>query len=380
MASLDNEQEDQAVEAQEEENTEAIDKFEPEAPEADTLPQPDLNENEAATLFSKLTIFISREAPKAPLEFILRAFGCKRIAWDAVSGEGAFTHDESDPRITHQIVDRPSLPESALPAIPDEDDSAPKVRPGTRIPGRTYVQPQWVWDCINEGKLLRPDLYAPGATLPPHLSPWVKPSKGEYDPRASLADQEEEGEAERAEEEEDEEEEDDESEEEVEEAVENKNKKGTSRAEESEVEDEEDELDDHGMDVDDSDEEEDSEEEEDEFGGFDEEGEPALESEDEEEAARTQHQKELEAEAAGLPFSGETNGSTKKSKSSSQSKKYATQKKKEEEELERQKVMMSRKKRKLLDKMLYSNKKKDEEAQKLRNKRRKIEKAAKGGA
>jgi pescadillo protein len=377
MAGLDNEQEDKAMEEQEE-DVDAIDKFEPEAPEADTLPQPDLNEDEAATLFSPFTFFISREAPKAPLEFILRAFGCKRIAWDAVSGEGAFTHDESDPRITHQIVDRPPLPESALPVIPDEDASTQKVRPGTRIPGRTYVQPQWVWDCINEGKLLRPDLYAPGATLPPHLSPWVKPSKGEYDPRASLTAQEEDGEAERAAEEEEEEEEEEESDEEMAEAVDDS--KSRSRADESG--EEEDELDDHGMDVDNSDEDEEEEsEEEDESGGLNDAAEPASESEDEEEVARSQHQKELEAEAAGLPFSGgAANGSSEKK--SSQSKKYAAQKRKEEEELERQKMMLSRKKRKLLDKMLYSNKKKDEEAQKLRNKRRRLEKeaAAKGGA
>ncbi|RAO68151.1 uncharacterized protein BHQ10_004163 [Talaromyces amestolkiae] len=344
-------------------NEYAIDKFEPAAPEADTLPQPDGSENEAGSLFSSFTFFISREAPKAPLEFLLRSFGCKRIAWDAVAGEGAFTNDESDPRITHQIVDRPPLPESALPAMPEEANAdSVRIRTGGRIPGRTYVQPQWVWDCINEGKLLRPDLYAPGATLPPHLSPWVKATRGAYDPRASLADQEEEGEAERAEEEEEEESE----EEEVAE-----DSKMADEAEASEGED------DHGMDVDDSEQEEEDEEEEedDDFGGFDDAAEAASESEDEDEALRSQHQKELEAEAAGLPFSGTTKSSS--AKKSTKTKKYEAERRKEEEELERQKMMMSRKKRKLLDKMLYSNKKKDEEAQKLRGKRRKIENASK---
>lgn len=362
-AKLDQPKNDQTVDTTEE-STDAIDKFEPTAPEADTLPQPDLSVDGAGSLFAPYTFYISREAPKAPLEFILRAFGCKRIGWDTVLGDGAFTHDETDTRITHQIVDRPALPEGALPAAPaaSKEGAGQKVKPGTRIPGRTYVQPQWVWDCINEGKLLRPDLYAPGATLPPHLSPWVKPSRGGYDPRASLAEQEEDGEAELAEEN---------SDEEMEEATDEK--KADAKEEESEVEGEEDDDSvDGGMDVAGTDDDEsESEEEDEDFGGF--EDEEASESEDDEESARTQHQKELEAEAAGLPFS---NGATDESgtKKSKLAKKNASKKRKEDEELERQKMMMSRKKRKLLEKMMYSNKKQSDEAAKLRSKRRKLEK------
>ncbi|KAL3450139.1 Pescadillo N-terminus-domain-containing protein, partial [Aspergillus insuetus] len=350
-----------------EEATDAIDKFEPAAPEADTLPQPDLSGDQAGSLFAPFTFYISREAPKAPLEFILRAFGCKRIGWDTVLGDGAFTNNEADPRITHQIVDRPSLPESSLPAIPaaSENGAVQKVRPGTRIPGRTYVQPQWIWDCINEGKLLRPDLYAPGATLPPHLSPWVKPKKGGYDPRASLAEQEEEGEAEAAAEAEEE------SDEEMAEATEDKAAPAESESEEDE---DEDESVDGGMDVaatdDDSESDEEEEEAEADFGGF-EDADAGSESEDEEESERTQHQKELEAEAAGLPFSG---GDASSAKKKPQTKKIASKKRQEEEELDRQKMMMSRKKRKLLEKMMYSNKKQAEESAKLRSKRRKLEK------
>ncbi|KAJ5731277.1 uncharacterized protein N7483_005785 [Penicillium malachiteum] len=363
-AGLDQTTEEQPMDTTED-DTEAIDRFEPAAPEADTLPQPDMSGSEAGSLFSPFVFYISREAPKAPLEFILRSFGCKRVGWDAVMGDGAFTHDETDPRITHQIVDRPQLPESSLPAVPAADNASQKVKPGTRIPGRTYVQPQWVWDCINDGKLLRADLYGPGATLPPHLSPWVKASRGAYDPKASLAEQEEEGEAEIEEEAED-------SDEEMEdEAAE---EKPAAIAEESE-----DESVDGGMDIAGTDDDESGSEEEDEDEDLEglEEIEAASESEDDDdEAARNQHQRELEAEAAGLPFS--SNGADEASKKKkTQTKKLAAKKRQEDEELERQKMMMSRKKRKLLEKIIYSNKKTADEAAKLRSKRRKFEKAEK---
>ena len=372
-AGLDQTKNEKAVETMEE-TSDAIDKFEPAAPEADTLAQPDLSGADAGALFAPFTFYVPREAPKAPLEFILRSFGCSRIGWDAVLGDGALTHDETDPRITHQIVDRPPLPEGALPAIPAaKEGAAQQVKPGTRIPGRTYIQPQWVWDCINEGKLLRADLYAPGATLPPHLSPWVKPSKGGYDPKATLAEQEEEGEADAASEE-------SEGDEEMEDNADEKKDDAKAAEEANDDDDDDDESVDGGMDVagtdDDDDEEDESEEaEDDDFGGF-EDNEAASESEDDEESARTRHQKELEAEAAGLPFSSASNGATDEAskKKSSQAKKIASKKRKEEEELERQKMMMSRKKRKLLEKMMHSNKKQSDEAAKLRSKRRKLEK------
>lgn len=361
-AGLDQNNDEKMVDTNEE-STDAIDRFEPAAPEADTLPQPDMSGNEAGALFSPFVFYISREAPKAPIEFILRSFGCKRIGWDAVLGDGAFTHDETDPRITHQIVDRPQLPAESLPAVPAADNSVQKVKPGTRIPGRTYVQPQWVWDCVNEGKLIRADLYGPGATLPPHLSPWVKPSRGGYDPRASLAEQEEEGEAEIAEEAEDSDEE-----------MEDEAAPEERSAEESEEESVDGGMDVAGTDDDESGSDEDEEEVDESFAGIEED--PASESEDDDEAARNQHQRELEAEAAGLPFSASGGGDEAAKKKSSKAKKMAAKKRQEEEELERQKMMMSRKKRKLLEKMMHSNKKQSDEAAKLRSKRRKIEKGA----
>ena len=355
------------------ENTEAIDTFEASAPGADTLPQPEISGTEAAALFSDCTFFISREAPRHPIEFLLRAFGCHRVGWDPVLGEGAYTNNEADPRITHQIVDRPPVSPAELPSITasqeDEEQITKTVKPGHYIPGRTYVQPQWVWDCVNEGRLLRPDLYAPGATLPPHLSPWMKPTSGQYDPRATLAEQEREGE-------------DDIAEEDVEEAS------GPDSGKESEAEasDEEENAVNGGMDVANS-EDSDGEEieavardKEDDFAGFGEDEDEDVDhnSENELEDERSTHQKELEAEAAGLPFTS-TNGVAKEATKNAAAKKRIAKQKQEDQELERQKMMMSRKKRKLFEKMQYSKKKKDSEAEALRRKRRKIERSGSSG-
>ncbi|KAL9107944.1 MAG: hypothetical protein Q9227_007266 [Pyrenula ochraceoflavens] len=369
------------------ESADAIDKFTPAAPSADTLDQPSLTDNQTASLFEPFTFYVSREAPRHPIELLLRAFGCKRVGWSEVLGEGAFTHNENDERITHQIVDRPhSILQSAAngDAADGDANNQALVQQPTRIPGRIYVQPQWVWDCVNEGKLLRPDLYSPGTTLPPHLSPWIKPIKGQYDPRATLAEQEEEGEAEFASEEE----------------VDNDDGGRSKDAAEGEaIESEDDDLN-GGMDVapsedeDESDDKSISEEVVDEsFANFDSVSEddavPEAEKDDEqeeqeEEDEATLYQRELEAEAAGLPYtpnptskpSHTANPKTTTSSSkplSKEAQQRKRQRKAEADELERRKMMMSRKKRKLYEKMQYGNEKRSEEAKGLRAKRRRIE-------
>ncbi|GAB7355802.1 hypothetical protein MBLNU459_g6479t1 [Dothideomycetes sp. NU459] len=365
-------------------------------PNSDTLLQPSLSASTAATLFDSFTVFLGRETPRHPLEFMLRSFGCKRVGWDTVLGEGAYTSDESDRRITHQIVDRPNLPMPEIPTETEEEASAAssrRLRPGERVPGRVYVQPQWVWDSINAGKLLRTDLYAPGATLPPHLSPWVKPKKGEYDPTKSLAEQETAGEAIVAAGESSEEENDDEDVEEGSDGEEVAGVRGDSEARELEsklLQKGGKVASGEGMDIElaDSDE-EDEEDEEDEaeadFDGFDSEA----ESDDDDEKAARQHQRELEAEARGAAImsspagpaakldAGSTPGKAlKKKESEAARKKIDRERKAQDEEVERQKMMMSRRKRKVFEKMQYSNAKKDAEAEKLRAKRRKIEKGS----
>lgn len=369
--------------APEQNASDAIDTFETTGEGADVLAQPQVSSNQAGSLFAPFTFFLSRETPRQPLEFILRAFGCKRIGWDAILGDGAFTNNEADSTITHQVVDRPpiaSLPEeSQASETPVEPSSATVARPGHIIPGRTLVQPQWVWDCINQVKLLRPDLYGPGATLPPHLSPWVKPTKGAYDPIAPLAEQEREGEAEEAEGLSDYEEDEEEAQAEGEEKSDHAAGDGVTLAPPASTPAAADLQDKHGMAIAGSESESSPTSDADSFAGFD----SAPESDPE--PTLTQHQRELEAEAAGLTF-GETltkangqpvKGILKGGRGDEARKRAARKRREEEEELERRKMMMGRKKRKVLDKMLYSNRQKEGEAEALRAKRRKIE-AGKG--
>ncbi|KAL2259753.1 hypothetical protein VTK26DRAFT_6457 [Humicola hyalothermophila] len=349
--------EDDAAEG-EEKPSDAIDKFEPVAPGGDVLPQPSYSSSDPSQLFSKFTFFLSRETPRQPLEFILRAFGCKRIGWDAVLGEGAFTTDESDPSITHQIVDRPVVRAAMNDAEGDGEDNqtAQKLGPNGRYPGRVYVQPQWVWDSINDEELKSPELYAPGASLPPHLSPFVKPTQGQYDPTIPLEEQQTEAEAIEAE---------------LEDAKDGEQQSG----EESEVENDMDVAADG-----------DDEEEDEDFGGFsgeegeEEEGSEDEEEEDEEESATLERQRELEAEISGKSVQ-KKQGVDAKTKAKLEAKKALERKKKqEEEELERAKGMLSKKKRKLFEQMQYSNSKKSAEDMKLRAKRRKLEKEKKKAA
>ncbi|QPG96148.1 mRNA-binding ribosome synthesis protein nop7 [Epichloe festucae Fl1] len=333
-------------------NAGTIDKFEPVAPGGDVLFQPDSSSNDHAKLFSNCTFYLSRETPRQPLEFLLKAFGCKRVGWDPVLGDGAFTTNELDPNITHQIVDRPPVQ-----AVAEEDgegegegegeednQTSQKLAANRRVPGRIYVQPQWVWDCVNDVELKEPHLYAPGAPLPPHLSPFVRSVQGAYDPTVPLEEQEPAEEALEADEDADE-------------TVEGMDV----------VEDDEDDEDD-----DDEDEDEDEEEGADKMDAEVEDDESA-----DEDALR---QQELEAELTGAPIKGHpTNG---KAKAKDQARKALSKKAREEaEDVERAKGMLSKKKRKLYEQMMYTNNKKSAEDQKLRAKRRKLEKEkAKGKA
>lgn len=112
-------------------------------------------------LFNGLRFFLGREVPREPLVFMVRAVGGE-ISWDATVAPGA-TFASTDPTITHQISDRPSIEDQVL--------------------GRFYVQPQWVFDSINRRERCGEAEYALGETLPPHLSPFIAERRvGDYVP------------------------------------------------------------------------------------------------------------------------------------------------------------------------------------------------------
>jgi pescadillo protein len=117
-------------------------------------------------LFKGLKFFINREVPREPLVFIIRSFGGK-VSWDKNLFVGA-TFDESDETITHQIADRPTITNKYI--------------------SRDYIQPQWVFDSVNQCKLLETNKYFLGEILPPHLSPFVSAKEeGQYVPPEELA-------------------------------------------------------------------------------------------------------------------------------------------------------------------------------------------------
>jgi len=119
-------------------------------------------------LFKNCVFFIGRENPTELLSLII------------LSGGGIYGDDsdnssfhENDERITHYIVDRPAE------IITMKDN-------------REYVQPQWVFDCLNARRILPVSEYLPGKKLPPHLSPFFEYQEGEYKVKNKLDIEEEE--------------------------------------------------------------------------------------------------------------------------------------------------------------------------------------------
>ncbi|CAK5264769.1 unnamed protein product [Mycena citricolor] len=144
-----------------------------------TAPLPTLKALEAlpqsltTSLFSPYSFWLSRETSRPIFEFLIRSFG-GRIGWPSSSGSGS-PFDESDESITHVIIDRPVVERTNETA----EERERRLR-------RKYVQPQWVVDCINAGKILLEEPYLQGSTLPPHLSPFGE-YQGAYDPSSAAA-------------------------------------------------------------------------------------------------------------------------------------------------------------------------------------------------
>ncbi|KAG0764192.1 hypothetical protein G6F57_005754 [Rhizopus arrhizus] len=155
---------------QDEEEDEELDEFKSTAQgeeEDDTLKKIQAASHEAAELerlFEGQKFFLSRETPRYALEFMIRSCG-GQVSWDPSVGVNP-PFAESDETIRYQITDRPSV--------------------RNRILSRHYVQPQWVADCINARKIIKPSLYEPGAELPAHLSPFVEAKAGDYVPKTGV--------------------------------------------------------------------------------------------------------------------------------------------------------------------------------------------------
>jgi pescadillo protein len=206
-----------------------------------------------------------------------------------------------------------------------------------------YVQPQWVWDSVNDGRLRSADLYAPGAQLPPHLSPFVASVHGQYDPTMPLEDQQP-----------------------IEEALESEDDGERDEYAVKAIE--------SGQQVENS---EASDDDSSDFKGFSEDEaftseEEKGEGEEEEEDPARQRQRELEAELEGRAVKVTT--SKPVSAREEARRELARRAREEAEDVERAKGMLSKKKRRLYEQMVYSNSKRSEEDRQLRAKRRRIEK------
>ncbi|KAM7416611.1 hypothetical protein PAMA_018589 [Pampus argenteus] len=115
-------------------------------------------------LFEGLKFFLNREVPRESLAFVIRCFGGE-VSWDKSVCIGS-TYDVTEETITHHIVDRPNVDKQYI--------------------NRYYIQPQWVYDCVNAKIVLPVEDYFLGVTLPPHLSPFVVEKDGDYVPPEKL--------------------------------------------------------------------------------------------------------------------------------------------------------------------------------------------------
>lgn len=170
----------------------------------DLLVQPSKYASPTSTLFSKFIFYVGREVPLDILEICILSCGgsiISEIALDDLKLNNPEEFKKLDlSNITHQIIDRPTLTQ--------------------KVAGRTYIQPQWIFDTLNKSELLPVSKYAVGEVLPPHLSPWG--DAGTYDPTAEVAPIAEDEESEEEVEDEEDVEEDEEDEEEDEDLKEQK--------------------------------------------------------------------------------------------------------------------------------------------------------------
>ncbi|CUG91715.1 Hypothetical protein, putative [Bodo saltans] len=112
-------------------------------PGAKKLETQDIELNRGRKLFRGLTFFISREIVTKHAMLVIRACG------------GRVTSEYSN-TITHCVIDRPQLP--------------PNME---RFANVEYIQPQYLFDCLNARVVLPAAGYRIGEELPPHVSPFT---------------------------------------------------------------------------------------------------------------------------------------------------------------------------------------------------------------
>ncbi|WWC60924.1 uncharacterized protein I303_103500 [Kwoniella dejecticola CBS 10117] len=280
--------------------------------------------NEASTskqnlLFSPYTFYLSRETSSRTWEFVIRALGGKIITSLSAPTPADAANVDS---ITHVIIDRPITAERMR-----------EMEGGRKW---SWIQPQWVADCVNKQKIISSEGYHPGQLLPPHLSPW----DGEGEVYRPWLDEQ------------------------------NNAITAAQEAVADEVEDDDIEKD-APVEDDDASEEEEGEEDSEEMSYP-----PALlASALDPENPTLLHAAELEAEQNGISHGAFRNQLKEAIKANAGAAKAAESKrggKKGEEDL--RKIMMSNKKAKLYEKMQYSNKEKAAEKANLEKKRLAIEK------
>ncbi|KAI9297816.1 hypothetical protein K502DRAFT_336854 [Neoconidiobolus thromboides FSU 785] len=240
-------------------------------------------------LFANQKFYLSREVPKNSLEFVIESFG-GQVGWDSTIAGGS-PYKEDNPKITYQVTDRPVIP--------------------NRRTDRIYVQPQWIYDCINSKKLINESAYAPGKELPSHLSPFVTYKEGDYVPEEAYQFDEEEKEKE----------------------INMSDVEGASEARDEEEEEEEEE-----------------------------------EEKIKEEAEEEEKEEDIKKEAKGVTYSKDVNAKSKKRKNV----KLEAIEKEEEDKKEMSKMMMSKKQKNLYTRLTRSNSRKNQETIKLEEKKKAV--------
>lgn len=115
--------------------------------------------DEKGYLFKDLYFLLNREVPQNNLEFLIQGAGGQTSRFQAIA-------NFKDNEYTHHVADH-------------------SIFINKYLINREYIQPQWIFDCLNVNSLLPIQPYTPGAICPPHLSPFNNEKEG-YLPKQTL--------------------------------------------------------------------------------------------------------------------------------------------------------------------------------------------------